>query len=158
MESSLYTLIKKSLIQLNEQRLHTLWQQKVFTKLLGLQYKIMYKPGSDNRVADALSRRPPEQILAISTCVPQWLEAIAAAYASDAQATALITKLSTSPDSVPNFSFLNGILKFKNRVYVAQDNELQQQIVLALHASPLGDTQAFLQLTSASSNIFTSPT
>jgi hypothetical protein len=30
----------KSLTQLNEQRLHTPWQHKVFTKLLVLQYKI----------------------------------------------------------------------------------------------------------------------
>jgi hypothetical protein len=28
----------KSLSQLNEQRLHTPWQHKIFTKLLGLQY------------------------------------------------------------------------------------------------------------------------
>jgi hypothetical protein len=33
----------KSMSQLNEQRLHTVWQHKVFTKLLGLQYKIVYK-------------------------------------------------------------------------------------------------------------------
>jgi hypothetical protein len=46
-----------SLIQLNEQRLHTHWQQKVFTKLLGLQSKIIYKKGVDNRVVDALSRK-----------------------------------------------------------------------------------------------------
>jgi hypothetical protein len=36
---------QKSLVHLNEQRLHTQWQQKVFTKLLGLQYKIIYKKG-----------------------------------------------------------------------------------------------------------------
>ena len=46
---------QKSLIHLNEQRLNTVWQQKVFTKLLGLQYRIIYKKGADNRVADALS-------------------------------------------------------------------------------------------------------
>jgi hypothetical protein len=34
---------QKSLIHLNEQRLNTPWQQKLFTKLLGLQYKIIYK-------------------------------------------------------------------------------------------------------------------
>jgi hypothetical protein len=33
----------KSLTQLNEQRLHTLWQHKVYSKLAGLQYKIIYK-------------------------------------------------------------------------------------------------------------------
>ena len=46
-----------SLTQLNEQRLHTQWQQKVFTKLLGLQYKVVYKKGVENGVADALSRK-----------------------------------------------------------------------------------------------------
>lgn len=49
---------QRSLVQLPEQRLHTPWQQKVFTKLLGLQYKIVYRKGSDNRAADALSRSP----------------------------------------------------------------------------------------------------
>jgi hypothetical protein len=36
----------KSLAQLNEQRIHTVWQHKVFTKLMGLQYKIIYKKRS----------------------------------------------------------------------------------------------------------------
>lgn len=51
----------KSLTQLNEQRLHTTWQHKVFTKLLGLQYKIQtfsICQGLRTEVADALSRYP----------------------------------------------------------------------------------------------------
>jgi hypothetical protein len=44
----------QSLSQLNEQRLHTHWQHKVFTKLLGLQYKIVYRQGAMNHVANAL--------------------------------------------------------------------------------------------------------
>jgi hypothetical protein len=44
---------QKSMSHLNEQRLHTPWQHKVFTKLLGLSYKIVYKQGSKNRAADA---------------------------------------------------------------------------------------------------------
>jgi hypothetical protein len=48
---------QKSLIHLNEQRLHTPWQQRIFTKLLGLRYHIVYHRGDENGVADALSRR-----------------------------------------------------------------------------------------------------
>jgi hypothetical protein len=50
-----------SLSHLTEQRLNTPWQQKMFTKLLGLQYKVVYKKGVENGAADALSRHPHDQ-------------------------------------------------------------------------------------------------
>lgn len=46
----------KSSMNLTDQRLHTYWQQKAYTKLLGLQFKICYKKGIHNGAADALSR------------------------------------------------------------------------------------------------------
>ncbi|WVZ50528.1 hypothetical protein U9M48_001773 [Paspalum notatum var. saurae] len=46
---------QRSLTHLTDQRLNTPWQQKVFSKLLGLQYRVIYKAGANNRVADALS-------------------------------------------------------------------------------------------------------
>jgi hypothetical protein len=72
---------QKSLIHLNEQRLHTVWQQKVFTKLLGMDYKIQYKKGVDNKVADALSMMPQQPVFgdsgsscfALSCSQPKWL-------------------------------------------------------------------------------------
>jgi hypothetical protein len=73
---------QKSLIHLNEQRLQTPWQQKVFTKLLGLQYKVLYKLGATNQVVDALSRRASsEQVLVVSSCSPLWLDQVVASYA-----------------------------------------------------------------------------
>ncbi|KAK1696847.1 hypothetical protein QYE76_013544 [Lolium multiflorum] len=47
----------KSLTHLSDQRLHTDWQRKALTKLMGLQYQVMYK-GILNGAADALSRKP----------------------------------------------------------------------------------------------------
>lgn len=47
---------KKSLIHMDDQRITTPWQQEALTKLLGLNYKILYKKGTENSVADALSR------------------------------------------------------------------------------------------------------
>lgn len=63
----------KSLMQLSEQRLHTPWQQKVFTQLLGLQYRILYRKGTDNGAADALSRAPSPLCVAISVRQPHWI-------------------------------------------------------------------------------------
>jgi hypothetical protein len=136
---------QRNLIHLNEQRLHTPWQHKVFTKLLGLDYKIIYKQGSDNSVADALSRRASTDfVLAISSATPQWLEAVVESYASDAQARDLITKLSLQGDSVPHyFSLHNGVLRYKNRVWIGQDNNLHLQIITAMHSSALGGYSGF---------------
>ena len=68
---------QKNLIHLNEQRLHTPWQQKVFTRLLGLRYRIVYRRGEENTVADALSRRPhPETLLALSSPTHDWLASL----------------------------------------------------------------------------------
>ena len=55
---------QKNLVHLNEQCLHTLWQQKVFYKLLGLRYKVVYHRSVDNGMVDALSHRQhPESLM-----------------------------------------------------------------------------------------------
>lgn len=71
---------QKSLVHLEEQRVTTPWQQKAFTKLLGLHYRIRYKKGIENVGADALSRANPSETLAtITSCQPAWLKDVTAA-------------------------------------------------------------------------------
>jgi hypothetical protein len=97
----------------------------VFTKLLGLCYRIVYGQGTENKAADALSRRPSaDQVLAVSAATPQWLESVVNSYASDPQAIELITKLSIKADLVPSFTLVNGVLRHKNRVWVGKDQAL----------------------------------
>jgi hypothetical protein len=67
----------RSLIHLEDQHLTNGIQHKAFLKLLGLQYKVLYKMGSTNRAADALSRKVPSHGLAVvSVSQPKWLEVI----------------------------------------------------------------------------------
>jgi hypothetical protein len=47
----------ESLTYLLDQKIHTPIQKKGLTKLLGLNYRIRYKKGKENKAADALSRR-----------------------------------------------------------------------------------------------------
>uniref|UniRef100_A0A8R7U829 Reverse transcriptase domain-containing protein n=1 Tax=Triticum urartu TaxID=4572 RepID=A0A8R7U829_TRIUA len=64
---------QKSLLNLTDQRLNTPIQQCVFTKLVGLQFRIQYKAGPLNRAVDALSRCRHEQhskLNAVSVCRP----------------------------------------------------------------------------------------
>jgi hypothetical protein len=65
----------------------------MFAKLVGLQYKIVYKKGLENGAADALSRRPhsAEQLLAISSASPKWVQEVALSYEQDDFAKTLIT-------------------------------------------------------------------
>jgi hypothetical protein len=61
----------KSLVHLTDQRLHTEWQRKALTKLMGLQYTVQYKKGIHNGAADALSRKPVHSspLMAATECV-----------------------------------------------------------------------------------------
>jgi hypothetical protein len=96
---------QRSLSMLSEQRLHTQWQQNVFSKLLGLQYRIVYKKGTENKAADALSRKTSHSstCAAISSSTPQWLSDVLGSYQSDSAALDLISKLCIDPSAVPGF-------------------------------------------------------
>jgi hypothetical protein len=95
-----------SLAHLTDQRLHTPWQHKVMSKLMGLQYRIIYKQGAENRVADALSRRPHTDLAihAISGPQPAWIMALLEAYQQDRAACELIQRLSLAPDDTGEFT------------------------------------------------------
>jgi hypothetical protein len=102
---------QRSLMQLTEQKLHTTWQQKVYSKLIGLQYRIVYRKGCDNRVADALSRKSARegQCAALSECVPQWLTEVVQGYQLDSATLAMIAKLSLDPSALTNYTLQKGL-------------------------------------------------
>jgi hypothetical protein len=137
---------QKSLIHLEEQKLTTIWQQKAFTKLLGLQYRICYRKGEENRAADALSRRlhdDSEQLATISTCQPSWLSEVRSNYESNPQATRWIQHLQQQPDAKGRFTLRDGILYFRKRIWLGGAPQVQQLIMHAFHASKLGGHSGF---------------
>ena len=136
---------QKSLCSLTNQRLHTNWQQKALTKLMGLQYRIVYKKGADNRVADALSRRPAEglEVLALSVVQPVWMQEIVHSYVGDSKASALLQQLAIAPGTHDCFTLQDGLLHYKNCIWVGDDHELQHKIIRAFHSTPVGGHSGF---------------
>lgn len=129
----------RSLTSLTEQRLHTNWQQKALTKLMGLQYRIVYKKGSENNAANSLSHRPHDtvELQAISTLQATWLSSILASYSQDEFYQKLLQKLATDPSVDTKYSLKNGLLCTDNCIWVGADTKLQTKLVLAFHESPL---------------------
>jgi hypothetical protein len=76
----------------------------VFTQLLGLQYRIIYRKGANNGAADALSRAPPLLYAAISFCQPQWLNEVLHSYQDHSRAQELLAKLSNPFEEVPRYT------------------------------------------------------
>ena len=74
---------QRSLRHLLTQSTQITKQQKWATKLIGLEFEILYKPGVANKVADALCRNHPRDesvILSISSSVPEILEQLSQFY------------------------------------------------------------------------------
>lgn len=130
----------RSLIHLGDQKLLEGMQQKAFIKLLGLQYKISYKQGVENKAVDALSRQPDQaQLLAVSVSTPRWLEIIMEGYQQDENSKQLLAQLAIIGSNDKGFTLLDGIIRYKNRIWLGTHNEAHKAVPLALHSSGLGD-------------------
>jgi len=118
--------------------------------MMGLQYRVVYKKGSLNGAADALSRKPVHnsELLALSVLQPVWLErvsaeCVSASYAGDSHVEAIIQKLAVYPLSEPHYTYRDGLLRYKNRIWVGTDSQLRQRILTAFHASPVDRHSGF---------------
>jgi hypothetical protein len=114
-------------------------QHKAFLKLLGLQYKIVYKKGKYNKAADALSRNfLLIQLSVISASTPKWLEVITEAYLQDPEAQTLLAELAITGSNQKGYSLHDGIIKYKGKIWLGHHKEAQHTILQALHNSGVG--------------------
>lgn len=107
--------------------------------MLGYNYKVEYKKGRENRVADALSRVVyKEQLNAIATAIPVWITEIINSYEQDEYCKEMIRKLTVDSQAEPNYTLNGEILRYKNRVIVGANSKLRQQLIMSCHSSSLG--------------------
>jgi hypothetical protein len=85
-------------------------------------------------VANALSRKLGSAVLtdvsesycAISACQPQWLQATVDEYDQDQFSNDMVAKLMVDGAAVPDFSLVNGVLRFKSKIWIGNNVDLQQ--------------------------------
>lgn len=135
----------QSLTFLDDQVLHSTMQRKAMTRLMGLQFKIVYKKGNENRAADSLSRVAHTlAVNALSEAWPTWVQEVVNTYATDVDAQQKLQSLAVISPDEQGFELCNGLIRFKGRVWVANNSALQTKLISACHASPIGGHSGIL--------------
>ena len=148
----------QSLKFLLEQRIATSSQQKWLAKLLGYAFVVEYKKGSDNRVADALSRHPAFSFelsqfnansktscfFLLSVHDPTWLSLLKDSYLQDDTIQNIIAAIQAG-NPPRGFTFQNGLLFYKGRFYISSHCSLKSQFLHHVHSSPLAGHSGFLK-------------
>ena len=138
---------QSSLKYLNSERLIEGIQHKLMLKLLEFDYKIDYKKGVENKVADALSRQKTDHLtdqeetdecLTTSIAIPAWTLDVTSSYVEDDNCLQLLQQLAIKQDDNSPFTLQSGILRYKGRIYIGKTSDLQERIFQSFHSSIFG--------------------
>lgn len=142
-----YLLGRKFIVRTDHQSLKHLWTQKIATtaqqrwlyKLMGYDFHVEYKKGGENVVADALSRRDETEqkaglLMALTQMLPHWLDAIKEEVATNSTLQALLARIQQG-EAVGPWREIEGIILFKDRIYLPSESKLTSTIINEFHGS-----------------------
>jgi hypothetical protein len=133
-----FVILTDHISYLNDQNLHSDLQRKAMTRLMGLQFKILYKPSKENLVADALSQVAHlYAIQEVAVVQPQWVQEVLNSYAADPKAQQLLTELAIVNPNAKGFNLHQGLIRKHNLIWIAQNSALQTKLIAAFHASAI---------------------
>nr|GEV32796.1 hypothetical protein [Tanacetum cinerariifolium] len=130
-----------SLKYLLNQRLTTPFQTKWLPELLGFDYEISYNKGTENIVADALSRintGSELNAMILSTITSDLLQDIKSSYAQDLSLQKIIDELAQNTSANNKYKWEGGILKRKGKIVVGTNEQLRTTIIQHYHADAVG--------------------
>jgi hypothetical protein len=129
----------KSLYHLQDQSLSTDMQRKAMAKLSGLQFKLQYKKGAENKAVDALSRVDHNFLIqSASIAISVWVEEVINSYASDDFAQSLLQELAIVSPNDKDYYLCQGLIRFKKKIWVGSNLAIQMKIINAFHSSSSG--------------------
>jgi len=128
-----------SLKYLLEQKITTAFQGKWLSKLMGYDYEICYRGGKENVAADGLSRITAAQLmtLTVSEINSELLEQVKQSWTQDPLIQQLLDKIQQG-ESIPHYSYSQGLLYRKGRLVVGHQKELHTTIIQLFHDSSFG--------------------
>jgi hypothetical protein len=124
---------QRSLRELMTQVIQTLEQQFYLSKLLGYSYEILYKPGGQNRVADALSRMHDTEAVCLSITIPQWefLERLKL----DHSVQQLVQQIKDNPTAHPHYKVQHDLLFFNNKLFIPDSSPFKKLLLEEFHST-----------------------
>ncbi|XP_071929042.1 uncharacterized protein [Coffea arabica] len=73
------------------------------------------------------------------TCViPEWAKEVMESYQGDEEVQEMIKGLVLTPGSLQDYSYQDGIVRYKGRVVVGKEGGIRRKIIIAIHDSQLG--------------------
>ena len=99
-------------------------------------------------VEDALSRKDEDVeafLCAIYIIQPDWINEATEEWKNDEEVWVLIRKLQQDSSTSDTFSWKNDSLWYKDRLYLCNNSQPKQKILMELHTSPLGGHSGFLK-------------
>ena len=129
----------QSLKFLLDQTTSTPAQQQWVLKMMGFDYEVVYRKGTSNGAANALSRRPQGTLHAITTFHTDLLERITNSWTTDPSLVQLISQLQQGPASSPTkYTWQHNQLRRKGKLVVGNDTALRTDLLHYFHSSPTG--------------------
>jgi RNase H-like domain found in reverse transcriptase/Integrase zinc binding domain len=142
----------RSLHHLLTQTIQTPKQQQFLSKLVGYDFSIKYKLGTSNAAANALSRvhetdnnSPTEALMALSKPLSLDFGCLHTEFLQDDHTKQIIHGLGDSPSNWPNWTYTDGLLRNKGRLYLLTSSSLIPALLADYHSSPLGGHSGFLR-------------
>ncbi|XP_028775121.1 uncharacterized protein LOC114732011 [Neltuma alba] len=137
---------QKALKYLLEQRIVEENQQKWVSKLMGFKFEIVYKPGKENRAADALSRQGESaEMLGFSMWQYDEIEDWEKEVQSDPKLALIVQRLITNPEEVEGYSIEKGCLQYKGRLVLPKKSTKIPLLLKEYHDSPVGGHSGYLR-------------
>ncbi|KAI0519064.1 hypothetical protein KFK09_006504 [Dendrobium nobile] len=137
---------QRSLKYLLEQRMVTEEHQRWLSKLLGYDFEIQYRPGVENKAADALSRCMGE-LQAVAVSIPMMLdwEAIKEESTKDEELSKIRDELVKEKGSHPRYSLEGERLLYQGRFVLPKTSVHIPQLLQEFHGTAMGGHSGVLK-------------